>query len=202
MKKNFTIVFVSLIITLFAQNKNQNSFTPVYKYPGNLKFRSFQIGEKVDTSEFKKRGNLYFPNYLDGWTTQNYSQLPDEYNGLPIAIWQSKHDSTINLTLLNNIILKITVSYMTNDEKQKVSKMLTKKFGTDGKITAYEELNPLQEYVTYWNLKTWETKDVIVQIGNYDMKKSTDTRTTDAKWSLVYTDLLLESKIINDYKKK
>lgn len=202
MKRNFTIVFVSLVITLFAQNKNQNLFTSIYKYPGNLKFRSFQIGEKVDTNEFKKRGNLYFPNYLDGWTTENYNQLPDEYKDLPVAIWQLKHDSTINLTLLNNIILKITISYMTNDEKQRVSKMLTRKFGNDGKITAYEELHPLQEYVTYWNLKTWETKDVIVQIGNYDMRKPTDIKRNYAKWSLVYTDFLLEGKIINNYRKK
>jgi len=170
-----------------------------YKYPGELEIRKFKIGDKVDTTLFKKYGELYFPNYLDGWTMENYDKLPEKYNELPIAIWTLKSDSSIALTLLNDIVLKITVSYVKDSEKVKISKMLIEKFGADGETRSYEETHPLQDWITYWNLQTWETKDVIFQIGNSDMRKPKDSAPSDLPWNLVYSDFIIESKIISDY---
>lgn len=39
---------------------------------------------------------------------ENYDKLPEKYKELPIAIWALKSDSSIALTLLNDIVLKIT----------------------------------------------------------------------------------------------
>jgi len=131
----------------------------------------------------------------------NFDQLPDKYKGLPIAIWQLKSDSAVALTLINDIVLNITVSYMTVDEKDSISKMLNEKFGADGKIKSYEQTHPLQSWITYWNLITWETKDVIVQIGNSDMRKPKDPEPTNMKWNLTYSDFLIENRVIDDFKK-
>lgn len=172
------------------------------KYPEQLQIRTYTIGEQVDTTLFKKYGDLYFPNHLDGWTMNNFDKLPKKYKGLPIAIWQLKSDSSIALTLLNDVILNITVSYMKEDEKEQLSKMLTEKFEVEGKERSYKEKHPLQTWITYWNLKTWETKDVIFEIGNSDMRKPEDPIPTDMLWNLVYSDFLLENQIIDDYKRK
>jgi antitoxin component YwqK of YwqJK toxin-antitoxin module len=172
-----------------------------YQYPGKLEFKSFKIGDKVDTSNFKKHGNLYFPNYIDGWTMDNYDQLPEKYKGLPIAIWILKSDSSVGLTLLNDIVLNITVSYLTGKEKNEIVEILTKKFGAEASKRNYEEKHPLQSWITYWELQTWETKDVIVQIGNSDMRKPEDPIPTEIRWNLAYSDFILEGKIINDFKK-
>ena len=132
----------------------------------------------------------------------NYDQLPEKYHGLPIAIWQLKSDSSIALTLLNNSILNITVSYMPALEKEKFSAMATNKFGADGTIKIYQETHPLQEWITYWNLKTWKTPDVIFQIGNSDMRKPKDAEPSTVTWNLAYSDFKIENKIIDDYKKQ
>jgi antitoxin component YwqK of YwqJK toxin-antitoxin module len=126
--------------------------------------------------------------------------LPEKYPGLPIEIWELKSDSGIALTLLNNIILNITVSYMTESEKDKISAMVTNKFGNDGVIKTYEETHPLQEWITYWNLKTWETSDVIFQIGSSSMRKPKDPQPLNVSWNLAYSDFKIENKIIADYK--
>lgn len=173
-----------------------------YSYPGQLEIRSYKIGDKVDTTLFKKHGDLYFPNYLDGWTMDNFDKLPKKHKGLPIALWQLKSDSSIALTLLNDIILNITVSYMKEAEKEKMTKYATEKFGADGNQKSYEETHPLQAWITYWDIKTWETKDVIFQIGNSDMRKPEDPIPADIRWNLAYSDFILENKIINDYRKK
>ena len=173
-----------------------------YKYPGQLEIRGYKIGDKVDTTLFKKQGDLYFPNYLDGWTRDNVDKLPEKYKGLPVAIWQLKSDASIAITLLNDVIMNVTVSHIKGNEKEKLSKMLTEKFGEDGKHKSYEETHPLQSWITYWNLKTWETDDVIFQIGNSDMRKSEDPTPTDIRWNLAYSDFVLENKVIDDYKKK
>ena len=173
-----------------------------YKYPGQLEIRGYKIGDKVDTTLYKKQGDLYFPNYLDGWTMDNVDKLPEKYKGLPVAIWQLKSDSSIAITLLNDVIMNMTVSYIKEDEKEKLSKLLAEKFGDDGKQKSYEETHPLQSWITYWNLKTWETDDVIFQIGNSDMRKPEDPLPTDIRWNLAYSDFVLEKKIIDDYKKK
>jgi hypothetical protein len=187
-----------IIILLFALT----SCGQKYHYPGHLEIRSYKIGDKVDTTLFKKHGDLYFPNYLDGWTMDNFDKLPEKYNGLPIALWQLKSDSSIALTLLNDIILNITVSYMKEDEKEKIAKYVTEKFGADAHQKSYEETHPLQSWITYWNLITWETNDVIFQIGNSDMRKPEHPIPTDIRWNLAYSDFVLENKIINDFKKK
>ena len=67
-------------------------------------------------------------------------------------IWQFKNDSSIVLTLLENTILNITVSFMKPIEKDSISKIASDKFGVDGILKAYEENHPLQSYITYWNL--------------------------------------------------
>lgn len=193
--RNITTLLIILTTSLV-------SFGQTYKYPGQLEIRSYKIGDKVDYTLFKKHDDLYFPNYLDGWTMENVVKLPEKYKGLPIAIWQLKSDPTIALTLLNDIILNITVSNMTEEEKEKLSKMLTEKFGADGKQRSYEETHPLQSWITYWNLKTWETNDVIFQIGNSNMRIPKDPIPIDIRWNLAYSDFILENKIINDYKKK
>jgi hypothetical protein len=166
-----------------------------------LKFRGFKIGDKVDTTLYAKYGDVYFPNYLDQRTLQ-LNELPEQYKGLPIAIWQLKKDSSIALTLLNDIILKITVSYIQVEEKDRIEKMLTEKFGFDGVNKSYQEKHPFQSYITFWDLKTWETKDIIVQIGYGDLRLPEESRSTKLIWNLVYTNLLLEKKIINDFKAK
>jgi len=187
------LILLTLVLTSCGQKLN---------YPGQLEIRTYKIGDKVDTTLFKKFGDFYFPNYLDGWTMDNSSHLPAKYKGLPIAIWQLKSDSSIALTLLNDKILNITVSYMKVEEKERLSKMIVEKFGGDGKSKSYEETHPFQSWITYWNLKTWETTDAIFQIGYSDMRKPEDPIPTDLRWNLVYSDFILESKIINDYKKK
>jgi hypothetical protein len=194
MKKSSTL----LILLVFALT----SCGQKYKYPGSLEIRTYKIGDKVDTTLFKKHGDLYFPNYLDGWTMDNFDKLPEKYNGLPIALWQLKSDSSIALTLLNDIVLNITVSYMKEAEKEKMTKYATEKFGADGNQKSYEETHPLQSWITYWDLKTWEMNDVIFQIGNSDMRKPEDPIPKDISWNLAYSDFILENKIINDFRKK
>lgn len=178
------------------------SCSPNYKNPGKLEIRGFEIGDKVDTSLFKKYRNLYFPNHLDGWNYDNVSNLPKRYQGLPIGIWLLKADSTIALTLIEDIILKITISHISQEEKENLEKEMNFKFGGEGKNQKYEESHPLQSWVTYWNLKTWETSDVIFQMGTADMRKPKDPEPNEYKWNLVYSDLKLEDKIIEKYKKK
>ncbi|WP_291070486.1 hypothetical protein [Empedobacter sp. UBA5039] len=194
MKKIISIV---IIFTTFLTSCAQQN-----KYPGQLEIRGFKIGNKVDTTLYKKFGDLYFPNYLDGWTMNNVSALPEKYKGLPVAIWQLKSDSSIAVTLLDNVILNITVTNLRDDEKDKISKMITEKFGIDGQQKSYEESHPLQSWITYWNLKTWRTKDVIFQIGNSDMRQPNSPVPKDIGWNLVYSDFILENKIISEYKKK
>lgn len=193
--KNITtfLFFLTTILNSSAQKDN---------YPGEFEIRTYKIGEKVDINLFQKHDDLYFPNYLNGWNIENVDKLPDKYKGLPIAIWQSKKDSSIVLTLLNDKIQNITVSYMKEDEMEKLSQVLIKKFGNEGKQNSYIQTHPLQSWITYWNLKTWETKEVIFQIGNSDMRKAEDPIPTDMRWNLVYSDFILKKKIIDDYKKK
>ena len=173
-----------------------------YQYPGQLEFKTVRIGDKVDTTIFEKHGDLYFPNYLNGWAMDNFDQLPEKYKGLPIAIWMLKSDSSVALTILNDIVLNITVSYLTDTEKNKIVETLIQEFGADGKQKSYEETHPLQSWITYWELITWETKDVIVQIGNSNMRKPEDPKPSEITWNLVYSDFLIENKIINEFKKK
>jgi len=189
--------FLSLALSLGLSSCGQK-----YKYPGSLEIKSYKIGEKVDTSLFKKYENNYFPNYLDGWTMDNIEGLPKKYKDLPIAIWVSRKDSSIALTLLNDIILNITVSYMKQPEQETMCRMAIGKFGADGEKKSYEEPHPLQAWITYWDLKTWETNDVIFQIGNSNMRMPEDPAPTNIRWNLAYSDFLLENKIIADFKKK
>jgi len=191
-----------ILIFIFLSTLELTSFGQKYNYPGQLEIKTYKIGQKVDTTFFVNKGNLYFPNYLDGWTMDNSDQLPEKYHGLPIAIWQLKSDSSIALTLLNNVILNITVSYMTELEKEKFSTMGTNKFGNDGVVKTYQETHPLQEWITYWNLITWETPDVIFQIGNSNMRKPKDPEPINVIWNLAYSDFQIENKIIGDYKKQ
>lgn len=108
------LLLLSISLTSCGQNK----------YPGPIEIRKYNIGQKVDTTLFKNLGALYFPNHLDGWTMGNAGELPKKYKGLPIAIWQLKSDSSIVLTLLENIVLNITVSYMTSLEKTVYQKLV------------------------------------------------------------------------------
>lgn len=194
MKNIFTLLII-LTTTLICFGQN-------YNYPGQIEIRGYNIGNQVDTLIFKKLGDLYFPNYLDGWTMDNFDKLPPKYYGLPIALWQQKSDSSIALTLLNDIILNITVSYMKEDEKEKMVAFATEKFGADPDLKSYEENHPLQSWITYWNLITWETNDVVFQMGNSDMRKPEHPIPTDIRWNLAYSDFVLEQKIINDFRKK
>jgi antitoxin component YwqK of YwqJK toxin-antitoxin module len=191
-----------LVILIFISTLTLSSCGQKNNYPGELEIKTFKIGQKVDTSLFVKKENVYFPNHLDGWTIDNYDQLPEKYYGLPIAIWQLKNDSSIALTLLNNSILNITVSYLTASEKDKLSEMVTSKFGKEGINKDYEEPHPLQEWITYWSLKTWETPEVIFQIGNSDMRKPKDPKPSNIIWNLVYSDFKVEKIIIDNYKKQ
>lgn len=194
MKKNTAfLIILSTVLIASAQTKN---------YPGKLEIRGYKIGDKVDTSLYKKQGNLYFPNHLDGWTMNNVDKLPEKYKGLPVAIWKLKSDSSIVFTLLNNTIMNITVSYLKEAEKEKLSKMVTERFEIDGKEKSYKETHPFQSWITYWNLKTWETNDVIFQLGTSNMRKANDPIPTNVLWNLVYSDFILENKIINNYKEK
>jgi hypothetical protein len=190
------LIFIILLALSVA------SCSPEYKYPGQLEIRGFKIGDKVDTTQFQKYKPLYFPNYLDGWTMANYDKLPEEYARLPIAIWKSKNDTAVALNLLDNVIMKIIVSYVSETEKEQLSNMLNTKFDAEGKETSYEETHPLQAWITYWSLRTWETNDVIFQMGNSNMRKPEDPVPADLPWNLVYSDLILEKKIIEDYKSK
>lgn len=192
--KNISTFLILLTFTLTSCGQK-------YKYPGQLEIRNYKIGDQVDTTQFKKYQDLYFPNYLNGWTMENVSQLPEKYHGLPIAIWQSRKDSSIALTLLNNYILNITVSYLTDEEKLKMQAMFTEKFGGEGKQKTFEENHPLQDWITYWNLITWETNDAIVQIGNSEMRKPNQSPRNEVRWNLVYSDFLLENKVIDGFKK-
>jgi len=194
MKKIMILFLISVsFLTVYGQK---------YKYPGQLEIRGYRIGQKVDTTNFKKYGNLYFPNYLDGWTMNNVNKLPKKYAKLPISIWQLKSDSSVALTLLDNVVMNIIISNIKKEEQEKLSKMLSEKFGADGQQKAYEQSHPLQSWITYWDLTTWETKDVIFQIGNSDMRMPNDELPKDIRWNLVYSDFLLEKKIISDYGKR
>lgn len=192
MRKIWALIFLyTYALTSYGQN---------YNYPGQLEIKSFKIGQKVDTTLFVKIENLYFPNYLDGWNMNNFSQLPEKYHDLPIAIWQLKRDSSIGLTLLSNIVLNITVSYMAEDEKEKFSTMASTKFGADGVIKSYQQTHPLQSWITYWHLKTWETPDVIFQIGHSHMRQPEDPEPSNISWNLAYSDFQFENRIIAEYK--
>ncbi|KXX66937.1 hypothetical protein [Flammeovirga sp. SJP92] len=173
-----------------------------YTNPEELEIRGFKIGQTVDTTQFKKYKNLYFPNYLDGWDKNNVDQLPESYKDLPIAIWVLKSDSAIALTLINDIVLNITVSYLNEDEKNIIVEEMNEKFGGNGKDKSYQQVHPLQSWITYWDLKTWETKDVILQIGNSDLRKPKEPEPNDIKWNLVYSDFRIENRVISDYKRK
>ena len=187
-----------LILTIFTIT----SCGQKYKYPGQLQIKTYKIGDRVDTTQFKKYSDLYLPNYLDGWTMDNVSHLPEKYFGLPVAIWQSKEDSSIALTLLDDIILNISVSYLTDVEKLRLQNLFTDKFGCEAKQKSYEQTHPLQDWITYWNLQTWETKDAIVQIGNSEMRKPNQSPRKEISWNMVYSDFLLEDKVINNFKQK
>ncbi|MBC8051673.1 MAG: hypothetical protein H7Y13_01270 [Sphingobacteriaceae bacterium] len=193
MKSITTVLF---LLTLPLLSCGQTS-----KYLGELELRTYKIGDKVDIKKFKKYANLAFPDHLDGWTMSNSDKLPKKYAGLPISIWQNKKDSGIALTLIDNIILKITISNIKDDEKDRITKMVSEKFGFEGKVKSYEESHPLQAWITYWNLVTWETNEAIFQIGNSDMRMPTAPIPKSMLWNLVYSDLVLESKILADYKK-
>ena len=195
MKRISLLIFCLTATFIFSYGQD-------YNYPGELTIRGFKIGDKVDTTRFKKYENLYFPNYLDGWTMENSTKLPAKYKGLPIAIWQSKSDSAIALTLLDDIVLNVTVSYLTKKEMDSTVIQMIEKFGTDGKMKSYEQTHPLQSWITYWNLKTWETADVVVQIGNSDMRKPKDPEPKDIRWNLAYSDFKLENEIISNYRNK
>jgi hypothetical protein len=186
-------IFLSISLTACGQN---------YTNPDSLEFDTFEIGDKVDITLFSMYKELYFPNYLDGWTMENVTQLPSKYKGLPIAIWSLKSNSNIVLTLLDNRILNITQSNLTIDEKIAISKSMVEKFGDNPKKKSYEESHPLQAWITYWELETWETKDIIVQIGNSDMRMPNDSKPKEIRWNLVYSNFILENKIIEEYKKK
>lgn len=190
--------FLSLVILLSAF---LSCYGQKYQYPGPLEINGFKIGDKVDTALFTKYGDLYFPNYLDGWNYDNDDQLPGKYKGLPIAIWRWKADSAVALTLLNDIVLNITVSYLTKHEKDSVAKLMNEKFGAEGKKTSYEQTHPLQLWITYWNLLTWETPDVIVQLGNSDMRKPYDPAPDNMEWNLAYSDFRLENEITRNFRK-
>ena len=186
------LIFLSIVLTSCGQNK----------YPGSFEIRNYQIGQKIDTNLFKKQASLYFPNYLDGWTMDNVSQLPKKYKGLPIGIWQLKTDSSIVLTLFENTIMNITVSFIKKMEIDSLSKIAFDRFGNDGVLKSYEQGHPLQSYITYWNLKTWETDDVTLQVGTSEMRNPSDSAQKEPLWDLVYSDFALERKIIANYKMK
>jgi hypothetical protein len=186
-------LFLSVVLTACGQK---------YNNPDSLEFGYFEIGDTVDTNLFKKYEDLYFPNYLDGWTMENVSKLPSKYEGLPIAIWTLKSDSSVALTLLDNRVLNITKSYITTDEKEIISNSMIEKFGGQPKKKNYEESHPLQAWITYWELETWKTKDVIVQIGNSDMRKPNHPKPKEIRWNLVYSNFKLENEIIKEYKEK
>jgi hypothetical protein len=192
--KSIPAILFLLTLSLFSCGQK-------YKYPGELQIRGYSIGQQVDTSLFKKHSDVYFPNYLDGWTMNNFDKLPKKYRGLPIAVWQLRSDSSIALTLLDNTILNITLSYMHEDEKEKFSNLFTEKFGADGKEKSYEERHPLQAWITYWNLKTWENSEAVAQIGNSDMRKPEDPAPAEIRWNLAYSDFILEKKIVDEFRK-
>lgn len=192
-KNTAFLIILSTVLIASAQTKN---------YPEKLEIRGYKIGDKVDISLYKKQGDLYFPNHLHGWTMNNVDKLPEKYKGLPVAIWKLNSDSSIVFTLLNNTIINITVSYLKEAEKEKLSKIVTERFEIDGKKKSYKETHPFQSWITYWNLKTWETNDVIFQLGTSNMRKANDPIPKNVLWNLVYSDFILENKIINNYKEK
>lgn len=208
----FTLGVFFLIITsckseienseLNFKKKKDKQILSDYGYPGELEIKGFKIGQTVDTAIFNKLGDVYFPNYLDGWNYENFNQLPEKYSGLPIAFWQLKTDSTVALTLLDNIVLNITISYLNEAEKDEIVKEMDGKFGARGNMEIYEETHPLQSWITYWELITWETRDVIFQIGNKHMRKPKDAKPKDVKWNLGYSDFKIENKVISDYERK
>lgn len=189
-------IFISLLLSIGLTSFGQN------KYPGPIEIRQYNIGQKVDTALFRNISALYIPNHLDGWTRENVSALPEKYKGLPIGMWQLKSDSSIVLTLLENVILNITVSYMTVIEKDSISKVASKRFGFDGKLRSYEETHPFQAYITYWNLKTWETSNSILEVGTSEMRHPDKKPNTDSRWNLVYSDFVLEREIIDNFQKR
>ncbi|WP_214226138.1 hypothetical protein [Pedobacter sp. B4-66] len=170
-------------------------------YPFKLEIHKFKIGDQVDTSEFKKIENVYFPNHLDGWEMDNIDQLPEKYKNLPIAIWGSTTDSTVILTLLKNTVLNIVLSGISQSEKDSLSKVFTDKSGIKNRVKTYEQSHPLQSYITYWNLETWDTGDVILELGNSEMRLPKDPASKKRSWNMVYSDFVLEKSIINNFKK-
>jgi len=95
-KKSFLVVAI-FTLTL-------GSYGQKYKYPGPLQIRDYKIGDKVDTSLFIKYEHMYLPNFLDGWTMDNYVQTPEyegllRYQGYPVAVWKMKKDTNIVMTL-------------------------------------------------------------------------------------------------------
>ena len=194
MRKLIFLFFCSLVLrTVNAQEST---------YPGTFDFKSYRIGQRIDTSSFTKFKELYFPNHLDGWNYDNITRLPKKYEGLPIAIWQSKSDSSVALTLLEDRILNIIISFLSESEKSEIVQELNTRFHSKMKFDSYEQEHPLQSWITYWNLETWETRNVIVQIGNSDMRMPNQPEPEEKSWNLVYSDFKIESQIIEEYKNR
>lgn len=190
------VIFFSLFLFCFV------SFAQEFMCSGELSIRGYSIGNKVDTNLFDKLGDLYFPNYLDGWTMDNFDKLPEKYKGLPVAIWKHKTDSDVALTLLNNTVLNITISNIQEKERDSLSGVFFGEFGIKGIQKEYKEFNLLQNYITYWSLLTWEIDSVIIQIGTISMRKPNGKIPTKVFWNLVYSDFKLESIIIDTYCRK
>src|SRR5436190_1157766 len=61
-----------------------------------------------------------------------------------------------------------------------------------------------------WTAGQWKTlsnflkntKDFPLQFGNSEMRKPNQSPRKEIRWNLVYSDFLLENKVINDFKEK
>lgn len=188
------LVVLTILMCLSAQGSWASDV------PGPMTFRGYSIGQKVDTTLFENMRTAHMPRYMNGWTMSNYDALEPPYDGLPIALWVLKSDSSIALTLLNDVVLSIVLNKVSDAERKDLTTMLDERFGTPAIVTTPEETHPFQAWITFWTLHTWETKDVVVQIGNAIMRKREDPIERPKAWNLSYFDAKQEREIIERYK--
>jgi hypothetical protein len=190
--------FCLLALTILASSCSHKS----KKYPGKLVLYGFHIGDQLDTTRLKKLGNNYLPNHIDWSGRENGEQSLDQHSALPMAIWESGTEKRCAFTLLGGKILNIAISGLRQSEKDSLSKIFAGKFGIKGTVKVYESPKPGDDLITYWDLKTWETDDVILEMGKYETRLPANPPYEKPIWSLIYSDLILEKAIIEDFVKK
>jgi hypothetical protein len=197
---NSIIMVALLVILLMPRMASAGYLGSQYNEPDDLVFSGYTIGQEVDTNVYVKSYDLYFPNYLDGFNLSNFERLPKDLSDLPIAIWQWKVDSNVTPNLIGNKVMKVIISGYTDQQKDSLITALTRVFNGEPEHKKYDQTHPLQPYVTAREHYTWDTDNVIVQIGSGYLKHTKEPYKTVRTWNLIYSDFRKEKQMIAEFR--